>query len=268
MCSLGRSWWGWRGWSWWRGGRRWRSRWSAPPSTPSPAPPSDQKEYETEILIWGGSHQFFLLFLRPSEVESIERVLLQFHISPLESWIVAVLKLDWSPNPKMSFIAWIPFGLQEHKTYNMEHPLPSPGWDWRGLSFPSRPLLGIPRSPICLSFPREEEVSLPWPTAHLKPKPGYIRLINWVCYITIYVFYSDIYKNTYVTGMFSSDITLSHVSRFWHQYCVLPAGPNNTSWPTIMFSRTISGLLYTFNRKVSILNLLLMQSRVFKRFRC
>ena len=47
--------------------------------------------------------------------------------------------------------------------------------------------------------------------------------------------------------MFSSDITLSHVSRFWHQYCVLPAGPNNTSWPTIMFSRTISGLLYTFN---------------------
>ena len=187
MCSLGRSWWGWRGWSWWRGGRRWRSRWSAPPSTPSPAPPSDQKEYETEILIWRGSHQFFLLFLRPSEVESIERVLLQFHISPLESWIVAVLKLDWSPNPKMSFIAWIPFGLQEHKTHDMEHPLSSPGWDWRGLSFPSRPLLGIPRSPICLSFPREEEVSLPWPTAHLKPKPGYIRLINWVCYITLYI---------------------------------------------------------------------------------
>ena len=47
--------------------------------------------------------------------------------------------------------------------------------------------------------------------------------------------------------MFSSDITLSHVSRFWHQYCVLPAGPNNRRWPTIMFSRTISGLLYTFN---------------------
>ena len=182
---------------------------------------------------WGGEHRtgaFAIPYFSP-------RVL---NCCCAETWL--------KPKPEdMSFIAWIPFGLQEHKTHDMEHPLSSPGWDWRGLSFPSRPLLGIPRSPICLSFPREEEVGLPWPTAHLKPKPGYIRLINWVCYITIYVFYSDIYKNTYVTGMFSSDITLSHVSRFWHQYCVLPAGPNNRSWPTIMFSRTISGLLYTFN---------------------
>ena len=39
-CSPGRCWWGWRGWWRWWGGGRHRCRWTGPPSTPWPLPPS------------------------------------------------------------------------------------------------------------------------------------------------------------------------------------------------------------------------------------